>query len=175
MSQATAKMATTQTATCKIATCLWFADQAEAAADFYVSTFRACGQPAERGGMMYYGENAPMPKGSVLTATFTLAGQEIIALNGGPIFTFSPAISLFVKCADQTEVDLFWEKLSEGGATNQCGWLTDRYGLSWQIVPIELGDMLRDPDRAKADRVMQALMKMTKLDLATLKKAYAGA
>jgi predicted 3-demethylubiquinone-9 3-methyltransferase (glyoxalase superfamily) len=158
----------------KIATCLWFADHGEAAADFYVSTFRACGQPADHGDIMYYGENASMPKGSVLSATFTLAGQEFLILNGGPLFTFSPAISLFIKCADQAEVDLFWKKLSAGGATNQCGWLTDRFGLSWQIVPTVLGSMLRDPDQAKANRTMQALLKMTKLDIDALQRAYDG-
>lgn len=158
----------------KIATCLWFADQAEQAADFYVKTFRACGQPAERGALTYYGKDMPLPEGSVLTAEFTLAGQDYVALNGGPVFTFSPAISLVVKCADQAEVDLFWEKLLEGGTPSQCGWLTDRFGLSWQIVPTALGDMLRDPDKTRSNRVMQALMQMIKLDIAVLKKAYDG-
>jgi len=158
----------------KIATCLWFDHQAEAAANFYVSTFTACGQHAALGDVMHYGKSGPQPKGTVLTVTFTLADQELIALNGGPHFTFSPAISLFVKCADQAEVDRFWERLSDGGATNQCGWLTDRFGVSWQIVPVVLGDMLRDVDPAKADRVMQALLQMTKLDIAALKKAYEG-
>jgi predicted 3-demethylubiquinone-9 3-methyltransferase (glyoxalase superfamily) len=158
----------------KIATCLWFADQAEQAADYYVSTFRACGQQAERGALMHYGKDMPLPEGSVLTAEFTLAGQDYVALNGGPIFTFSPAISLVVKCADQAEVDLFWEKLLDRGTPSQCGWLTDRFGLSWQIVPTGLDDMLRDPDKDRSNRVMQALMKMIKLDIATLKKAYDG-
>jgi predicted 3-demethylubiquinone-9 3-methyltransferase (glyoxalase superfamily) len=160
--------------TSKIATCLWFDDQAGAAADFYVSTFCACGQTAEHGDKLFYTEGSPRPKGSTLTVTFTLAGQEFIALNGGPHFTFSPAISLFVKCQDQAEVDLFWEKLSDGGATNQCGWLTDRFGVSWQIVPVVMGEMLKNPDPAKAERAMQAMMKMTKLDIAALKRAYDG-
>jgi predicted 3-demethylubiquinone-9 3-methyltransferase (glyoxalase superfamily) len=158
----------------KIATCLWFADQADQAADFYVGTFRACGQPAARGTVTYYGKDMPLPEGSVLTAEFTLAGQDYLALNGGPIFTFSPAISLVVKCTDQAEIDLFWEKLLEGGAPSQCGWLTDRFGLSWQIVPAALGEMLRDTDKARSNRVLQALMQMIKLDIAELKKAYDG-
>lgn len=158
----------------KIATCLWFNGQADAAADFYVSTFRACGQPAERGAKLFYGEGAPQPKGSTLTVNFTLAGAEFIALNGGPHFTFSPAISLFVKCGDQAEVDLFWEKLADGGATNQCGWLTDRFGVSWQVVPTILFDLLQGPDPIRAERVMQAMMKMTKLEIAGLQRAHDG-
>ena len=114
------------------------------------------------------------PKGSVLTVSFTLAGQEFIALNGGPHFAFSPAISLFVKCADQAEVDRFWERLSDGGKTEQCGWLKDRFGVSWQVVPTALGEMLQDADPARAERVMQALLQMTKLDVDALKKAYNG-
>ena len=110
----------------------------------------------------------------MLTISFTLAGQEFIALNGGPHFTFSPAISLFVKCADQAEVDRIWEKLSDGGKTEQCGWLKDRFGVSWQVVPTVLGEMLRDADPARAGRVMQALMQMTKLEIDALKKAYDG-
>src|SRR5689334_8254602 len=109
----------------KISPCLWFDDQAEEAANFYVSTFRSSGQDGAIGEIMRYGDAGPRPKGSVLTVTFMLAGQEFIALNGGPHFTFSPAISLFVKCADQAEVDGFWERLSDGGKTERCGWLTD--------------------------------------------------
>jgi predicted 3-demethylubiquinone-9 3-methyltransferase (glyoxalase superfamily) len=146
----------------KISPCLWFDDQAEEAATFYVSTFRDCGQDGTIGEVMRYGDAGPQSKGTVLTVSFTLAGQEFIALNGGPHFTFSPAISLFVKCADQAEVDRFWEKLSDGGKTEQCGWLTDRFGVSWQVVPTVLGEMLRDADPARAGRVMQALMQMTK-------------
>jgi predicted 3-demethylubiquinone-9 3-methyltransferase (glyoxalase superfamily) len=156
----------------KISPCLWFDNQAEEAADFYVSTFRACGQDAARVDVLYYGDATPKLKGTVLTVTFTLASQEFMALNGGPQFTFTPAISLFVKCEDQAEVDNFWSKLLEGGKPMQCGWLTDRYGISWQIAPTILEEMLRDPDHARANRVMQAMMKMVKLDIATLKKAY---
>jgi predicted 3-demethylubiquinone-9 3-methyltransferase (glyoxalase superfamily) len=123
---------------------------------------------------MRYGDAGPQPKGTVLTVSFTLAGQEFIALNGGPHFTFSPAISLFVKCADQAEVDRFWERLSDGGKTEQCGWLKDRFGVSWQIVPTVLGEMLRDADPVRAGRVMQALMQMTKLEIDALSRAYDG-
>jgi predicted 3-demethylubiquinone-9 3-methyltransferase (glyoxalase superfamily) len=110
-----------------------------------------------------------------MSVTFILDGQEFIALNGGPHFTFSPAISLFVKCEDQAEVDRFWERLSDGGKAEQCGWLRDRFGVSWQIVPTVLGDMLRDADPARAGRVMQALQQMTKLEIEALTKAYDGA
>ncbi|HEX8665426.1 MAG TPA: VOC family protein [Beijerinckiaceae bacterium] len=158
----------------KVAPCLWFDGEAEAAAEFYVSAFLACGQDAAVGDVMRYAEGGPRPAGSVLTATFRLAGQEFIALNGGPHFTFSPAISLFVRCADQDEVDRFWERLSDGGKTERCGWLTDRFGVSWQVVPTALGAMLQDADPARAGRVMQALMQMTKLDVAALRRAYDG-
>jgi predicted 3-demethylubiquinone-9 3-methyltransferase (glyoxalase superfamily) len=158
----------------KIAPCLWFDDRAEEAAKFYVATFRDCGQDAAIGEIMRYGDTGPRPKGTVLTVTFTLAGQEFIALNGGPQFAFSPAISLFVKCADQAELDGFWAALSAGGEAVQCGWLKDRFGVSWQIVPTALGDMLRDADAARSGRVMQVLMQMVKLDIAALKQAYEG-
>jgi predicted 3-demethylubiquinone-9 3-methyltransferase (glyoxalase superfamily) len=158
----------------KISPCLWFDDQAEEAANFYVSAFRDCGQDGAIGEVMRYGDAGPRPEGTVLTVSFTLAGQEFIALNGGPHFTFSPAISLFVKCADQAEVDRFWERLSDGGKTEQCGWLKDRFGVSWQIVPTVLGEMLRDADPARAGRVMQALMQQTKLEIDALKRAYDG-
>jgi predicted 3-demethylubiquinone-9 3-methyltransferase (glyoxalase superfamily) len=158
----------------KISPCLWFDGQAEEAANFYVSAFRDCGQDGAIGEVMRYGDAGPRPEGTVLTVSFTLAGQEFIALNGGPHFTFSPAISLFVKCADQAEVDRFWERLSDGGKTEQCGWLKDRFGVSWQIVPTVLGEMLRDADPARAGRVMQALMQQTKLEIDALKRAYDG-
>ena len=158
----------------KISPCLWFDGQAEEAANFYVSTFRECGQEGAIGEVMRYGDAGPRPKGNVLTVSFTLAGQEFIALNGGPHFTFSPAISLFVKCGDQAEVDRFWEKLSDGGGTEQCGWLKDRFGVSWQVVPTVLGEMLRDADPARAGRVMQALMQQTKLEINALRSAYEG-
>jgi len=159
----------------KIAPCLWFDGQAEEAANFYVSTFNACGQDATTGDILHYSDAGPGPKGSVLSVTFMLAGQEFIALNGGPHFTFSPAVSLFVKCADQAEVDRFWEKLSDGGKPGQCGWLTDRFGVSWQIVPTAIGDMLKGADAARAGRVMQTLLTMTKLDIDALRKAYEAA
>jgi predicted 3-demethylubiquinone-9 3-methyltransferase (glyoxalase superfamily) len=158
----------------KIMPCLWFDDAAEAAADFYVSAFRARGQDAAIGEVSRFGDAGPRPKGMVMTVTFTLAGQQFMALNGGPEFTFSPAISMFVKCADQAEVDGFWESLSEGGKTVQCGWLTDRFGVSWQIVPTALGEMLNDPDPGRRERVMRALLGMVKLDVDALRKAYAG-
>lgn len=158
----------------KIVPCLWFDGRAEEAANFYVSTFRACGQEALIGEISRYGEGAPMPKGTALTVSFTLAGQEFIALNGGPHFTFSPAISMTVKCADQSEIDRFWESLSDGGETGRCGWLTDRFGLSWQVVPTMLSDMLRNPDPARAQRAMQAMLQMTKLDIEVLRKASEG-
>ncbi len=121
---------------------------------------------------MRYGDAGPGPKGSVMSATFQLEGQEFIALNGGPQFTFSPAISFFVKCETQQEVDELWDRLLEGGRPQQCGWLTDRYGLCWQIVPTVLGEMLQDKDPEKSSRVMKAMLKMVKLDIAALKDAY---
>ena len=131
------------------------------AASSFCSTannFRECGQASASGDIARFSEAGPGPKGSVLSVSFALAGQDFIALNGGPRFTFSPAISLFVKCADQAEVDRFWERLSSGGATGQCGWLTDRFGVSWQVVPTALGEMLHDTDPARAARVMRALL-----------------
>jgi predicted 3-demethylubiquinone-9 3-methyltransferase (glyoxalase superfamily) len=158
----------------KIAPCLWFDHQAEEAADFYVSTFRDCGQESAIGDVLRYGDSGPRPKGTVMTVAFTLAGREFIALNGGPHFTFSPAISLSVKCADQAEVDRFWERLSDGGETVQCGWLKDRFGVSWQVVPTVLGDMLQEADPARSERVMQAMLQMVRLDVAALEEACHG-
>jgi predicted 3-demethylubiquinone-9 3-methyltransferase (glyoxalase superfamily) len=158
----------------KLALCLWFDGRAEEAAAFYVATFRACGQPASLGRVMRQGEVGPGKLGSVIAVEFTLAGQPMMALNGGPQFSFSPAISLFVRCNDQAEVDRFWERLSEGGAPVQCGWLTDRFGVSWQIVPTMLLDLLHDSDVERRDRVMQAMMPMTKLDIAALQRAHEG-
>lgn len=156
----------------KIATCLWFDDQAEEAANFYVSIFKN----SKIGAITRYGEAgaeaAGRPQGSVLTVTFQLEGQEFLALNGGPVFTFSPAISLIVNCETQEEVDELWEKLSAGGETQQCGWLQDRYGVSWQIVPRVLIEMLQDEDPEKSERVMKAMLQMTKLDIGPLKEAY---
>jgi len=158
----------------KISPCLWFDTEAEAAARFYVETFRACGQTASLGDTLLYGEAFPNREGSVLTIGFTLAGQDFIALNGGSSFQITPAVSMFVSCADQAEIDAFWERFLDGGTVQQCGWITDRFGLSWQIVPAALKRMTHDPDKARAARVMQAMMGMVKLDLASLEAAYRG-
>ncbi len=154
----------------KITPCLWFDGKAEEAMNFYASIFKN----SKRLRIMRYGETGPGPKGSVLSLTVELDGQEFIALNGGPQFTFSPATSFFVTCETQREVDEFWEKLSAGGERQRCGWLRDKYGVSWQIVPSVLGDMLQDEDAAKSKRVMEAMLKMDKLDIARLKQAYAA-
>ncbi len=156
----------------KITPCLWFDNQAEEAAKFYVSIFKN----SKIGNMTRYGEAGAevsgRPKGSVMTVTFEIEGQEFVALNGGPHFTFSEAISLMVKCETQKEIDEMWEKLSQGGETGQCGWLKDKYGLSWQIVSPEWDEMLRDKDVKKSERVMKAILQMTKPDIKTLKQAY---
>src|SRR5216110_1154448 len=122
--------------------------------------------------VMRYGSAGPGPKGTVMSATFQLEGQQFYALNGGPQFKFTPAISLFVNCETQAEVDDLWKKLSAGGSKDRCGWLKDKYGLSWQIIPTALGKMLRDKDPQKAGRVMQAMLQMSKIDIAGLKRAY---
>jgi len=152
----------------KIPPFLWFDSKAEEAANFYVSVFKN----SKIVSIMRYGEAGPGPKGSVMSATFQLDGQEFIALNGGPMFTFSPAISFFVHCESQEEVDKLWEKLSEGGEKQRCGWLKDKYGVSWQIIPTVLGQMLQDKDGEKSKRVMNAMLQMDKLDIKTLKQAY---
>ena len=152
----------------KITPFLWFDGKAEEAMNFYVSIFKN----SKTGRITRYGETGPGPKGTVMSVTFRLDGQEFFALNGGPHFTFSPAISFFVNCETQEEVDELWEKLSEGGEKKQCGWLKDKYGLSWQIIPTALGKMLNDPDPQKSQRVMQAMLQMTKIDIAGLKQAY---
>lgn len=154
----------------KLSTCLWFDGKAEEAVDFYTSIFKN----SRKGKVTRYGKNAPRPEGTVMTVTFELLGQEFMALNGGPQFTFSPAISFVVNCDTQAEIDEFWQKLSDGGKEVQCGWLTDQYGLSWQIVPSSLGDLVARGDAAKTHRMMQALWKMTKLDIQKLKDAYDG-
>lgn len=152
----------------KIITCLWFDNQAEEAARFYTSVFKN----SKIDNLSYYGKSGPGIKGTVLTATFQLNGQEIMALNGGPEYKFTPAISLFVNCENQEEVDYYWEKLSEGGEKGPCGWLTDKFGVSWQIVPTVLGVLMSDKDEKKAARVMQAMLQMSKLDIKVLQQAY---
>jgi predicted 3-demethylubiquinone-9 3-methyltransferase (glyoxalase superfamily) len=152
----------------KITTFLTFNDQAEEAVNLYVSTFKN----SEILGIGRYGDAGPGPKGSVMSITFTLEGQEFYALNGGPSFAFREGMSLFVNCETQKEVDDLWEKLSAGGEKGQCGWLKDRFGVSWQIVPSALGELLGDKDPQKAQRVMQAMLQMTKIDIAALRRAY---
>jgi predicted 3-demethylubiquinone-9 3-methyltransferase (glyoxalase superfamily) len=156
----------------KITPCLWFDDNIEEAVNFYVSIF----ENAKIKQVAYYGkagaEAANRTEGSVMTMIFELDGQEFMALNGGPAFKFSPAISLMVDCKTQEEVDRFWDRLSEGGQTNVCGWLTDKFGVSWQIVPTVLMEMIQDEDQKKADRVMSAMVKMTKIEIEPLKRAY---
>jgi predicted 3-demethylubiquinone-9 3-methyltransferase (glyoxalase superfamily) len=153
----------------KITPFLWFDDQAEEATKYYVSIFKN----SEILSINRYGEAGPGSEGTVMTTTFRLDGQEFMALNGGPHFRFTEAISFFIDCDSQEEVDELWEKLSAGGETSQCGWLKDKYGLSWQVIPRVLGEMLQDPDRERANRVMQAMLEMTKIDIAKLKEAYA--
>jgi predicted 3-demethylubiquinone-9 3-methyltransferase (glyoxalase superfamily) len=154
----------------KITPFLWFNDNAEEAVNFYVSIFKNS-RVLE---VSRHGDAGPGPKGTVLTAKFQLDGQDFIALNGGPTFTFTEAISFLVDCQTQQEVDEYWETLSAGGSKSQCGWLKDKFGLSWQIVPRALMEMLRDKDPAKSQRVMQAMLQMTKIDIGVLKQAYEG-
>jgi len=154
----------------KITPFLWFNDKAEEAMKFYVSIFKNSKVVT----VTRYGDAGPGPKGSVMTAAFQIEGQDFVALNGGPQFTFSPAISFVINCQTQKEVDYFWQKLSEGGKTNQCGWLDDKYGLSWQVVPTILSKLLADKDPAKSQRVMKAMLQMEKLDIKRLKQAATG-
>lgn len=151
-----------------IVTCLAFDNQAEEAVNFYVSAF----PNSKIVNMNRYGDAGPGPAGSVLSAQFLLNGQEFFALNGGPYFKFSEGISLFVNCETQAEVDTLWEKLSEGGEKGQCGWLKDKYGVSWQIVPTALGRLLQDPDTEKSQSVMKAMLQMSKIEIAGLEQAY---
>ena len=153
-----------------LVTCLWFDTQAEEAATFYTGVFK----DAKLGAIHRHTEAGPGPAGSVLLVEFELNGQKFSALNGGPQFTFNEAVSIVVPCADQAEVDYYWDRLSDGGQEIACGWLKDRYGLCWQIVPAVFFEMIADPDSAKVTRVMQAMMSMTKFDIAGLQKAYAG-
>jgi predicted 3-demethylubiquinone-9 3-methyltransferase (glyoxalase superfamily) len=153
----------------KITPFLWFDDKAEEAMNFYVSIFKN----SKVGSVTRYGDAGPGPKGTVMSATFQLDGQEFFALNGGPLFKFTEAISFFVNCETQAEVDELWEKLTaDGGAPQRCGWLKDKYGLSWQIIPKALGEMLVDKDPQKSQRVMQAMLQMNKIDIQRLKEAY---
>jgi len=158
----------------KISPCLWFDNQAEEAVNFYVSVFKN----SRIVNVARYGEAGAeasgRPKGTVMIIAFQLEGQEFLALNGGPVFTFSPAISLLVNCEMQEEVDDLWDTLSEGGEKEPCGWLKDKYGLSWQVIPTVLGKLLQDKDPMKSKRVMQAMLQMTKIDTKTLMQAYEG-
>ena len=160
----------TQPQSQKITAMLWFDNNAEEAANFYVSVFKN----SRILGTSYYGDTGAGPKGTVMTVEFELDGQRYTALNGGPTFKFTEAISLVVHCETQEEVDYFWEKLSEGGQKVECGWIKDKYGLSWQIVPNFLLELLTSGDNAKTDRVMRAVMSMKKLDIEDLKRAAAG-
>jgi predicted 3-demethylubiquinone-9 3-methyltransferase (glyoxalase superfamily) len=152
----------------KITPFLWFDDKAEEAVNFYTSIFKN----SKIETVSRYGEDSAGPGGKVMSVTFQLEGQEFMALNGGPVFTFSQAISFFVHCETQEEVDELWEKLSEGGEQQQCAWLKDKYGVTWQIVPTVLGKLLADPDPEKSSRVMKAMLQMNKIDIALLRQAY---
>jgi predicted 3-demethylubiquinone-9 3-methyltransferase (glyoxalase superfamily) len=152
----------------KITPFLWFDSNAEEAANFYVSIFKT----SKIGTTTRYGEAGPGPKGSVMSVTFQLEGQEFFALNGGPQFKFTPAISLFVNCETQQEVDELWEKLAAGGRKDRCGWLQDKFGLSWQIIPKQLPEMLGDKDPVKSQNVMRAMLQMDKIDIGKLRQAY---
>lgn len=152
----------------KITPFLWFDDKAEEAVEFYVSIFKN----SKVGGVTRYAEGGPRPKGTVMTVQFQLDGQDFVALNGGPHHTFTPAISFVVNCGSQDEIDAFWDKLSAGGKTQRCGWLTDKYGVSWQIVPSGIGDLFQENDPARASRVMAEIMQMDKLDIKRLQDAH---
>jgi predicted 3-demethylubiquinone-9 3-methyltransferase (glyoxalase superfamily) len=158
----------------RITPCLWFDDKAEEAARFYVSTFKN----SKLGPIARYGEAGAQasgrPKGSVMTVTFEIEGQEFVALNGGPLFKFTEAVSFMVKCHSQADIDEMWSKLSEGGEEGPCGWLKDKYGLSWQIVVPAWDDMLCDQDSQKSERVMAAILQMAKPDIEQINRAYAG-
>jgi len=154
----------------KITPFLWFDGNAEEAINFYTSMFK----DSKIINASRYGDAGPGPKGSLMTATFQLQGQEFMALNGGPHFKFTEAVSFFVKCETQAEVDNFWEKLSAGGQKSQCGWLKDKYGLSWQVIPEILGKLLGDKDPEKSKRAMMAMLKMSKIEIKKLQDAYDG-
>ena len=154
----------------KITPNLWFDTEAEEAANFYTSIFK----DSEIVNVMHYGDAGPRPAGMVMTVTFRLQGQEFTGINGGPDFKFNEAISFLVNCESQDEVDEYWENLSEGGEEGPCGWLKDKFGVSWQIAPTVLDKLLQDEDPEKADRVMKAMLQMKKIDIAGLQKAYDG-
>ncbi len=155
----------------KITPCLWFDTEGEEAARFYTSIF-----PNSRiVDVTRYGSAGPRPEGMVMTVDFELDGQEFVALNGGPDFTFNEAVSLAISCADQDEVDYYWERLTDGGEESQCGWLKDRFGVSWQVIPTGIGELLGDPDREKAQRAMQAMLGMRKIVVEELEQAAAPA
>ena len=150
---------------------LWFDTEGKDAAEFYVSVF----PNSKVTNVSYYGEAGPRPAGTVLTVDFMLDGRRFTAINGGPQFTFDEAVSFLINCADQKAVDYYWDKLSEGGEESQCGWLKDKYGLSWQVVPTEMEKLLTDPDAGRAERAMKAMLGMQKIDLAAIKAAAEGA
>lgn len=151
----------------RITACLWFDQQAEEAANFYVSVF----PDSKITEIVRYGEAGPGEPGTVMTVVFTLNGQQYVGLNGGPLFTFSEAVSFQIHCEDQTEVDRFWAALTEGGEEGPCGWLKDRYGLSWQVTPVRLLELIQDPDPGRAQRAMAAMMGMKKIDIAVVEAA----
>jgi len=151
-------------------TCLWFDGKAEEAADHYLSIFK----DSRLGRVGRYTDAGPGPAGSVLAVEFELNGQQFVALNGGPQFTFNEAVSFQIRCADQAEVDYYWSRLTEGGQEVACGWLKDRFGVSWQVVPSELFDLISDPDPVKATRTTRAMLSMTRFDIAALRRAHAG-
>ena len=155
----------------KITPCLWFDNNAEEAAEFYTSIFKH----SKILKITRYGDAGPGPKGGVMTVSFELNGQEFLGLNGGPQFKFTEAISLIVNCDDQKEVDEMWTKLTSGGQESQCGWLKDKFGLSWQIVPTALTEMIQDKDPEKSQRVLRAMLQMKKIEIDQLEEAYAGA
>ena len=155
----------------KITPFLWFDTQAEEAANLYVSILKN----SKMGNIVHYGDAGPGPKGSVMSVTFQIEGQQFYALNGGPVYKFTPAISFFVNCETQEEVDELWEKLSAGGRKDRCGWLQDKFGLSWQIIPTALGKLMSDPDPEKSKRVMKAMLQMEKIDINGLQQAYDNA
>jgi len=154
----------------KITPFLWFNNNAEEAVKFYISVFKN----SKKGKVSYFAEGTPMPKGSVMTVMFQIEGQEFLAFNGWPIFTFTEAISFVVNCKTQKEIDYYWEKLSKGGAKSACGWLKDKFGVSWQVVPEMISEMLTDENIEKSTRAMQAIWKMKKINMKTLQEAFKG-